>query len=58
MPFVALLILAVLATLVIAEFAPSAVNMFLLLLLIGLLLGQSQKAAELITSISSVARRR
>lgn len=53
MSFWARLILAVVVVLLVAEVAPGAVNWLLLLIIAGLVLSQSSKFSDLITSITA-----
>ena len=56
MTFYGLLIVAIVFTLLLAELAPSAVNGFLLLLILGMVLSNVPAFVELVSAITTVSK--
>ncbi len=55
MPFFGLLVVAIIAVLLLAEVMPKAINAFLILLLLGMLLQNYAPFVELIDKVTKVA---
>ena len=57
MPFFGLLVVAIIAVLLLAEVMPNAVNAFLILLLLGMLLQNYEPFVDLIDKVTKVAEK-